>query len=872
MEKRFKFRSLQTFCNNEWMVNNQKRYRSVFDSEEVDYVRIELALYNKCFDEVDWNTSVQLKCINTSNQLEYCHREIDLMVRKEDHIFYVRDGWGIEQKGTFWKKGTYKWVAYVEGELVGERTFYINEVGQVDTLSNPYLQIDSIRLYNSGLDGWKDTERHYLKQFRIRDTQYVWVEVKFRNKTPKDYHYEFFLNFYDDAGQSKANLIHTGYTGANKDGAQFIFEKAWGSQLPGIWTDDRYQLEIVFNDVLIAATSFTCGDIEELGETPMIRTIEQTLAEGAAIASSPVQTDGVETKKSLEELMAELDALIGLEHVKKSIRQNITYLRFTKLRQEKGFIDATPISLHSIFTGNPGTGKTTVVKMLGKIYHQMGLLSKGHVVEADRASLVGEFIGQTAPKTKKMLESARGGILFIDEAYALARGDDDSKDFGREVIEILIKEMSDGPGDIAIIGAGYPKQIQQFIDSNPGLKSRISEYFHFEDYLPEELYQIARYAAQLKEVVFSGDADLHLQEQLTEAYRSRDDFFGNARFVHAVVDESKQNMGLRLMETPDLDSLSNEDISTILIDDLEPVFLTKQKKKLRLSINEKQLQDALIELNDLVGMEKIKDEVHELIQLIRFYNETGKDSIHKFSLHSVFTGNPGTGKTTLARIIGRIYKSLGILERGHVVEVDRESLVAGYVGQTATKTAAAIDKAMGGILFIDEAYALAGKNSGSDFGTEAIQVILKRMEDQRGSFGVIVAGYPEQMHLFIESNPGFKSRFDKTFEFPDYSASELWAITRYQLKKEGLTPDAEAEVHLLDHLHAMYDNRDKFFGNARSIRQLVADIVRKQNLRLASTPAHLRSKSDLGTLSLQDVKHLELAIESHSTLGFRLSR
>lgn len=851
------------------MVNNQKRYRSVFESAEVDYIRIELALYNKLFDEEDWQAAIKLKCIDSLGSVEYCSRELEVDISREENIFFLRDGWGVEQKGGFWKKGAYKWQAFVDEVLMGEHSFFINDVGLVDNLENPYLEIESLRLYNSDINGWQDKRRHYLKRFSKKTTQYVWVEIRFQIKTPKDYHYEFFLNFYDDAGQAKTVLIHSGYQEAEREGHIVVFEKAWGSDLPGIWTDDRYRLEIVFNDVLIAATCFTCGEAEEEGDTPMLRTLEQPLKLDVGLPTSAPRLEEIAPLKTLEELLEELEALIGLENVKNSIRQNITFLRFTKLRQEKGFIDSSRLSLHSIFTGNPGTGKTTVVKMLGKIYYQMGLLSKGHVVEVDRAALVGEYIGQTAPKTKKMIESARGGILFIDEAYALSRGEDDHKDFGKEVIEILLKEMSDGPGDIAIIGAGYPKQIRSFIDSNPGLKSRFTEYFHFEDYLPEELFEIAKYASRQKEVVLIEEAAIYLREQLTEAYRKRDEYFGNARFVYAVIEEAKQNMGLRLMKKEDFESISNEELSTLTLADLQLVFQTENKKKLRLSIHEKQLHDALEELCELVGMEEIKQDVHELIKLIRFYNETGKDVIHRFSLHSVFTGNPGTGKTTLARIMGRIYKALGILERGHVVEVDREGLLAGYVGQTASKTSAVIDSAMGGILFIDEAYALANKNSSNDFGNEAIQVLLKRMEDERGNFGVIVAGYTENMHLFIESNPGFKSRFDKTFEFPDYSATELWDIMLNLLRKEGLMADEEAEKHLRNYLHVLYQNRDKFFGNARSVRQLVGEVVRKQNLRLASIPSDERKKSDLGILNYEDVRHLEITQEGRNSLGFR---
>ena len=751
--------------------------------------------------------------------------------------------------------------------MIGEQIFYINDVGLVSNNSNPYLKLDFIKLYSSNIDGWKDENRKYLNTFSKEKTKYVWAEIQFKNLTNLDYHYELYLNFYDDSGQPKAAIVQKGYTESGKLDQSFVFERGWGNEAGGTWRDDKYTLEIVFNDVLIGAVSFNCGYDDMEGETPLLMALEQTFVAGSSMNAAATTTPVVE-EKTLEELLAELDALIGLESVKKSVRENITYLKFTKLRKEKGYKDSDKLALHSIFTGNPGTGKTTVVKMLGKIYQRMGLLSKGHVVEVDRSVLVGEFIGQTAPKTKKALDSARGGILFIDEAYSLARVDDDSKDFGKEVIEVLLKEMSDGAGDIAIIGAGYPKEMQTFIESNPGLKSRFSQYFHFDDYMPEELYDIALFAAKNNEVTFGTDADAYLKEQLIEAYRKRDENFGNARFVHGIVGEAKMNMGLRLMKADNMESLSNEELSTLQLEDLQSIFLADHKKKLNLTVNDKQLQAALAELNELSGLEKIKQDINELVKLIRFYNEVGKDVVSRFSLHSVFTGNPGTGKTTLARIIAKIYKALGLLEEGHVVEVDREGLIAGYSGQTAIKTAEKIEDAMGGILFIDEAYGLAESSGG--FGQEAIQVILKRMEDARGKFGVIVAGYPENMQKFIESNPGFKSRFDKTFHFEDYNTEQLFEITINLLKKEQLTPSDEASNHLREYLNTLYEKRDKFFGNARSVRQVVGDVVMKQNLRLASMPSSMRTAKHLAELSIDDVRHLVIEDSGkRQSLGFR---
>jgi len=253
-------------------------------------------------------------------------------------------------------------------------------------------------------------------------------------------------------------------------------------------------------------------------------------------------------------------------------------------------------------------------------------------------------------------------------------------------------------------------------------------------------------------------------------------------------------------------------------------------------VSEEDLAAIFKELDELVGLEPVKHEVHRATNFARMQvlrRQSGLPVV-KASLHSVFFGNPGTGKTTLARLMGRIYKSLGLLKRGHVVECDRGRLVAEYVGQTAVRTHAAIDSAIDGILFIDEAYALAGRGS-EDFGNEAIETLLKRMEDDRDHLIVIVAGYNEPMKQFINSNPGLQSRFTNYLNFPDYPPADLAEIFHRMAAQSGLVCSPEAEKKVLTLCTSLYAARTEQFGNAREMRNLFESAVRNQSTRLVTS-------------------------------------
>ena len=530
----------------------------------------------------------------------------------------------------------------------------------------------------------------------------------------------------------------------------------------------------------------------------------------------------VPKERSLEEILGDLDAYIGMDEVKKAVREIAFTIHNNVQRAQRGLGDMSKMGIHIVLTGNPGTGKTTIARKLGEILESIGYLDSGHVVEVDRSKMVSPYQGETPKVVDRLCDKAMGGILFVDEAYTLAplsqSGERDNQ--GAQALEQLMKRMEDDRGKFVVIAAGYRTEMENLFRVNVGFRSRFSYFLNIEDYNPDQLYQIMGIFAKEKKYQFSPEAEELTLKMITEMYNAREKDFANGRTMRQLFDKICAKQAERLQKA-DISTVSNEELMTIKESDI-PYEAPKAVD----------YTDCLAKLNGMVGLAAVKKEISNLAAFLNLQIRRGETNTFQ-GKHYVFTGNPGTGKTTVARIMADVFRTLGILSRGHLVEADRSKLVAGYSGQTAIKTNQLIDSAMGGVLFIDEAYTLKSNDQDS-FGAEAIDTLLKRLEDDRGKFICIVAGYTDQMHDFIDTNPGLKSRFTQTIHFDDYTPDELTEIFFNLAKGKSFTIDEETRSAIHRQFDQLYLRRDKNFGNAREARRIFDQAVEKQSQRLVS--------------------------------------
>lgn len=531
-------------------------------------------------------------------------------------------------------------------------------------------------------------------------------------------------------------------------------------------------------------------------------------------------------EESLEDIIIELDNLIGLWSVKEQIKKRIQSVSVGQQALEvgasrKGGYD----SLHMLFTGNPGTGKTTVARMIGRMYQQLGILPRGNcLVECTRGNLVGQYQGHTAQLVQQRFKEAAGGVLFIDEAYSLCRDENDS--FGHEAVDEIIAQMENNRDNMIVIMAGYKKEMEAFLNTNPGFHSRIRNHVEFEDYTVEEMVEIFHNIAKEKNMNLDDDIENSLKQMLE--IKSKTPNFGNARGVRNIFEEVVEALDERLLNMKSMGmQIKQEEYDRICKEDIEIVAGRKNEY-------EKTIDELLAEINGLTGLTSAKQKVQEMVddlQVKEMMKLQGLETGEHGTLHLIFKGNAGTGKTTVARLLGMIYTKLGILKKNVFVEVSRGDLVANYSGQTATKVLKKIEEAEGGILFIDEVYTLInGEND--EFGKEAINTLVAELENRRNNLMVIIAGYGDKIDKFLSVNQGLASRLSNEIVFEDYSNEELTEIFCYMVSRKHMVLE-EGVKELIIKMIEQNRKTVKDFGNARGARNMLEKIQLRKNSRIA---------------------------------------
>ena len=553
---------------------------------------------------------------------------------------------------------------------------------------------------------------------------------------------------------------------------------------------------------------------------------------------------GVDERAAVEK---EIEDLIGMEEGKAWFRKFKAKVDFVEKTQDRSVLQTC---LNLVITGNPGTGKTTYARLIFKVLHAYGILPRDNFVEKNGLDLKGQHVGSTAPKVKKIIKEAMGGCLFLDEAYALAEGGNDGGDvYAQEAIRTLLTEVENNRTNLMVVFAGYKDKIGGLMRLDPGLDRRFPERLDLRDYSAKELAQICEVVARKKFGKTFADGLLQQLAEHIENFYSKEISEQNGGLAVNLCEAAIDRQVRRLVATPGFAQWNAETAkekgAVLVVEDFDA---TSQRTLGEANAEKEAVQK---EVDELIGMANIKEYLNNLKEVVEYVENGGSATILKTNLNMILTGNPGTGKTTTARIIARFLCAYGVLPRTNFVEKNGLELKGRYVGSTAPTVKEAVAQAMGGCLFVDEAYALA--QSQDSFSGEAVRTLLTEVENNRTNLLVVLAGYKDKMKDLLNMDPGLPRRFATRIHIDDYTCNELARICEHVAKSRfGFTfPD-----YLLDALewHLIRNEKHRVSSENGGLSvNLTEAAARRLATRVSSDSSDTATQQQLTELTVRRV-------------------
>lgn len=539
---------------------------------------------------------------------------------------------------------------------------------------------------------------------------------------------------------------------------------------------------------------------------------------------------------SIDEIYEQIDSYVGMDHIKKLFREVQADVVYVADCKKRGIIPQEKAE-HFIFSGNPGTGKTTMGKMMGEFFHVIGALGGSETYFVDASEIIGTHVGESAENINRIMKTAmdKNQLLYIDEAYQIS----DSL-YGKEVMGAMMTKMTENVGQFKVVFGMYSEKVEEFLKTNPGMSSRI-KVVEFPDYTPEQLLEIFDRTVKAQGFNINNEAHERVKMILKRKYDTRGKDFANAREVINIFNDMRRNIQKRLWSETGI-SASDASRYEFMLEDI-PQNLLNMVEDL---VHPKTLEEIMEELNQQIGMSELKDIVKKKRIDIEYARKIGNAENLRPGYY-FFLGNPGTGKTTGAELFAKCLHKLGVVKTNKFIKCTAKDLIAGYVGQTDKKTSEVLEKSRNGVLFIDEAYMLAGSDHGENsFKNEALTEIVAFMDnpENRKTCCIIMAGYEKDMSALYSSNEGMRSRIEP-IHFSDYTAEEAFDIFALFCKKGGYKmADGVREnyLHLFEKLKA-----GKYYANGRTARTV-----------FEKTLENLRHRVVSGDVSVEDAKCIVL--------------